>query len=221
MRFRVLLLLAATLAFGQWAKADASYDYSLGVSLQNTVAPGSLVSINAVLLNTGTATIIFAPAFTSGTPSAQGGSVPSGGAGEGGQWNILADGFSFNLGQFAGVTIAPGQGFAFTFGTFQAPTNQPTGSTATLGVNLAIDFTDTITGNLEAVCPGACTFQNSPTLDFTLGNTASSSSMTYFQATVPPIVPTVVQVPEPASWELFGFTAIALAGCLLRFRRRA
>jgi hypothetical protein len=221
MRFRLLVLLAVALALGQRAKADASYDYSLGVSLQNTVVPGSLVSINAVLQNTGTATIVFAPSFTSGTPSAQGGSLPFGGAGTGGQWNILGDGFTFNFGQFAGVTVAPGQAFDFAFGTFQAPTNQAMGTSATLEINLGIDFTDTITGNLDPVCPGACTFENSPTLDFTLGNNASSSKINYFQAAVPPIVPVVVQVAEPASWELLGFAAVAMAGCLCRLRRPA
>jgi hypothetical protein len=119
------------------------------------------------------------------------------------------------------VTIAPGKAYNFAFGTFQAPTDQPMGTSATLEINLGIDFTDTITGNLDPVCPGACTFQNAPTLDFTLGNKASSSNITYFQAAVPPIVPAVVQVPEPASWELFGFTAIAIVGCLRRLGRRA
>jgi hypothetical protein len=104
-------------------------------------------------------------------------------------------------------------------GTFQAPTNQPLGTSATSNINFGIDFTDTITGNLLAVCPGACTFNNAPQLSFTLGNAASSSNITFFQGVVVDKTPT--PVPEPTSWELLGIAAIAMAGSLRRLRSRA
>ncbi len=220
MRLRLLAVLTVALAMGPSARADA-YGYSLGVSLQNTVVPGSLVSINAVLLNTGSLPIVFAPSFPGGTPSVQGGSVPNAGVTADGQWSILSNGFSFGNfdGQFAGVTVNPGQAFQFTVGTFQAPTNQPLGTSATPQINLQINFTDTIEGSLLAICPSACTYDNAPNPSYTLGDVASSSGMTFFQAVV--VGNTPVPVPEPSSWELLGVSAVAMTGCLRRLRNRA
>ena len=217
----VVMTVALALALGQQARADSGYGYSLGVSLENTVTSSSLVTIDAVLLNTGSQAIVFAPSFPGGTPSAQGGSVPFAGIGAGGQWSVLNNGFSFGnfAGQFAGVTVAPGASFQFSFGTFQAPSNQPLGSSAVSQLNFGIDFTDTITGNLLVGCRGTCTYNNAPNVTFTLGNTPSSSSTTFFQGLV--VDSTPVPVPEPAAWEFLGVAAITLAGCFRRLSSRA
>ena len=78
MRFHLLMILAIAVTFGPRANADSTFGYSLGVSLQNTVVPGSMISINAFLLNTGSTPIVFAPSFPGGPPSAEGGSLPFG-----------------------------------------------------------------------------------------------------------------------------------------------
>jgi PEP-CTERM motif len=215
MRLSVVLVIALALGFTTSAKAD-SYGFSLGVSLDNTVVPGSLVSINAVLLNTGTTAIAFAPSFPGGTPSAQGGSVPFAGISAGGDWSIFSNGFSFGdfYGQFAGVTINPGDSFGFTFGSFLAPTSEPLGSSGTVQLNFGINFTDTIVGNLLTGCTPACDFSSLPNVSYTLGNSASSSNPTFYAATV---TGQPVDVPEPSTWEM-----LSLAGAMAAFpvRRR-
>jgi hypothetical protein len=221
MRLRLLVALTLALGLGQQVRADSVFGYSLGVSLQNTVVPGSLVTMDAILLNTGTLPIVFAPSFPGGTPSAQGGSVPFGAVSADGQWSILGNGFAFGnfAGQFAGVIVAPGAEFQFSIGTFQAPANQPLGTSAMPQINFGIDFTDTIEGNLSAVCPGACTYNNPADPSFTLGAAPGSSGITFFQGVV--VDNTPVPVPEPAAWELLGITGIAMAGSLRRLRSRA
>src|SRR6266496_333442 len=208
MRFFGIILLVSVL--GQPAKADPVYAYSLGVSLQNVCVPGSVVSVDGVLLNTGSAAIVFGP----------GAGSPFAGVSGDGQWNVLSNEFSFGdfFGQFQGISIAPGQGFQFSFGTFHAPLTQPMGTSATPGVNLGIDFTSMIEGNLLGICPGACNYDNQPTITFTLGNSASSSDPTFFQAVV--VDHTPVSVPEPSFREMAGFAIIvSLVGCLC-FQRR-
>jgi hypothetical protein len=214
MRLPLLAVLTVAFALGQQAKADTMYGYSLGVSLQNTVVPGSVVSINAVLLNTGSLPIVFAS-------SSQEGSSIFAGVNADGQWSILDNGFSFGdfAGQFAGVTVAPGQTFEFSMGTFLAPTDQPLGTSAMPGLNFGIDFTDSITGNLLGVCPGACDYNNQAHPTYTLGTVPSSSAVTFFQAVV--VDKTAIPVPEPFSWELLMLAAIALAGPLRRLHSRA
>jgi hypothetical protein len=189
MRWHHFVVCAAVLALGQQAKADSTYGYSLGVSMQNTIVPGSTVSIEEVLLNTGSLPIVFAPSFPGGPPSVQGGSVPFAAISSGGQWSILDNGFSFGnfFGQFAGVTVAPGQQFQFTLGTFLAPTSQPLGTSATPNLNFGIDFTDTIEGNLNE--------NNIPRPSYTLGNAPSSSDLTFFQGVV--VNRETVSTPEP------------------------
>jgi hypothetical protein len=218
MRLHTLLFFAAMLWMGKHARADLLYDYSLGVSLENTVVPGSLVSITAVLLNSGSLPIVFAPSFPGGPPSVQGGSVPFAGIGSsGGEWNVLASGFSFGdfFGQFARVTVAPGNTFQFTVGTFIAPTNTPMGSSARAKLNFGIDFTDTIVGNLESICPGACDYDNGPTLTFTIGSAPSQSDLTFFKGIV---VDEANLVPEPPAWILLG-TVTAIAAFSVRPRK--
>jgi hypothetical protein len=194
-----ILLLAANPV----AKADGVYGYAFGISLQNTVVPGSDVTIEAVLLNTGSLPIVFAPSFPGGLPSVQGGSLPFASVGSNGQWSVLSNGGFFGdfSQQFAGVTVAPGQSFQFTFGGFEAPTNQALGTSAMPQPNFGIEFTDTIEGNLLALChPGGCNFDNTPNATYTLGNSSSSSPITFFQGLV---VDTgtgrIVTAPEPPS----------------------
>ena len=220
MQSRWLGVLIVALSLGQLAKAD-SFSYSLGVSLQNTCLPGSAVSINAFLMNTGSAPIVFAPSFPGGTPSAQGGSVPFASINGDGQWSVLSSGLSLSnfYSQFAGVTIDPGHVFEFSYGTFQAPTNQALGTSATPGLNFGIDFTDLIEGNLLGICPQACGYNNTPRPTFTLGNSSSSTDLTYFQGNVVDRSP--VSVPEPPLSELAGMTFTALAlGICSRQRKR-
>jgi hypothetical protein len=221
MRLRLLGVLIVALSLGQLAKAD-SFSYSLGVSLQNTCLPGSVVSIDAFLMNTGSAPIVFAPSFPGGTPSAQGGSVPFAAVDGEGQWSILSSGFSYSnfYSQFAGVTVDPGHVFEFSYGTFQAPTNQAMGTSATPELNFGIEFTDMIEGNLLGICPQECGFNNTPHPTFTLGNATSSSDLTFFQGTVVDRSP--VSVPEPPQWEFLTLTLATLAvllGCRHRNRQ--
>jgi hypothetical protein len=216
MRLRLLIVLTAALALGQQAKADSIYSYALGLSLQNTCLPGSEVSINAFLLNTGSAAITFAPNFPGGLPSAQGGSVPFLSFNDGdSQWSILNNGFSSPnfFAQFGGVTVDPGQVFQFTFGTFEAPQNQPLGASAIPQLNFGIDFTDSIEGNLLGICPGDCGFNNTAHPIFTLGNTSSNTDLTYFQGTT--IDRSPVSVPEPSTWQLTIVALTTTAGFFL------
>jgi hypothetical protein len=214
MRFPLSSSCLLMLAVAQQAKADLMYGYSIGVSLHNTIIPNTSVSIEAVLLNTGSIPIVFAPGFPGGPPSVQGGSTPFAGLNATGQWSILESGFSFGdfFGQFAGVTVLPGDTFPFAVGTFLAPSNQPLGTTATPAVNFGISFTDTIWGNLLAICPGACSYNNAPTMTFTLGNVASTSDIVFFQGIVVDVEHPVIdtgQIPEPSTWLLLT-TVIAL-----------
>jgi hypothetical protein len=217
MRIYQLVALAFMLGLVQHAKADLLYGYSLGVSLENTIVPGASVSIDALLLNSGSLPIVFASVFTGGPPSVQGGSVPFEEVNAEGQWSILDNGFSSGdfLGQFAGVTVAPGHTFPFIVGTFTAPQNQPLGTSATPQINFGIDFTDTIVGNLLGICPGACNYDNAPHPSFTLGDAPFTSDPTFFQG----VVVDVTQVPEPTAWVLLG-TAIVIAGFSRRLHRR-
>jgi hypothetical protein len=219
MRLHWLAVLGCALALAAPAKADSFYGFILGVSEQNTVLPGSMVSINGVLLNTGSTAISFAPSFPGGPPSTEGGSVPFAGISSGGQWSILANRFSFGdfLAQFAGVTVNPGESFAFTFGTFQAPSDQPLGSYSTAQLNFGIDFADGVTGNLLTDCHPVCNVANLPNPRFTLGNTASNSDMQYFSAQVDGQRP--VNVPEPSSWEMLGL-AVGAIGMIIVGRQR-
>src|ERR1051326_9484414 len=100
MQSRLLGVLIVLLSLGQLAKAD-SFGFSLGVSLQNTCMPGSVVSIDAVLMNTGSTPIVFAP------KGGHSGSVPFASVDGEGQWSILGSGFSYSdfNSQFAGVTV--------------------------------------------------------------------------------------------------------------------
>ncbi|HEY6184915.1 MAG TPA: hypothetical protein VIW67_21915 [Terriglobales bacterium] len=208
MQSRLLGVLIVLLSLGQLAKAD-SFGFSLGVSLQNTCMPGSVVSIDAVLMNTGSAPIVFAP------KGSHSGSVPFASVDGEGQWSILGSGFSYSdfNSQFAGVTVDPGHTFQFSYGTFKAPMNQPLGASATPQLNFGIDFTDLIKGNLLGICPEACGFNNTPHPTFTLGNSSSTSDPTFFQGYVVDRNP--VSVPEPFPWEFVYMTFAALGMALL------
>lgn len=210
MRLRLVVVAGLVLALAGAANADSVYGFALGVSEQNTVVPGSVVSINATLLNTGSTAITFAPSFPGGTPSMEGGSVPFAGVSSGGQWSILGNGFSFGnfFAQFAGVTINPGESFDFALGTFQAPTDQPMGSSGIAQFNFGIDFTDTIVGNLLVDCHPVCSVNNLPNPSFMLGDSASSSDLRYFTAEVAGQGP--VNVPEPPAWEMVSLAAVAM-----------
>lgn len=218
MKLRVLVLLIIAFAFAQSAKADSGYSYALGVSMQNTVVPGSQVTIDGFLLNTGTNAIHFASNF-GGTPSQAGGSEAGAGVSADGQWSILSNGFSmgnFNS-QFAGVTVNPGQDFQFTLGTFTAPTSQPMGTSATPQINLVIDFTDSITGDLLENCKSTCSFDDAPMPSFTLGNHGSSSGVTFFQGDV---VDSSVSMPESSSYSMLLMTMILTAFVAYLSRKR-
>lgn len=204
------------------------YGYSLGVSLENVVVPGSIVSIDAGLANTGDTPIFFPPAITGGPPSVQGGSVPFAGANASGDWSILAYDFTFGptfgtqdfFNQFEGVVVNPGEFFGFVLGTFRAPSNQPLGSSATPGFNFGIDFTDTIIGNLLGISgPGFNygAFNNAPTVVYTLGVAAVTSELSFFEGLVVNTAtgevvsgPTTSTIPEPS-------TLFLLSGGLIGF----
>lgn len=192
--------------------------YSFGASLDNTVVPGSIVSIEAAIRNTGTDPIVFPFTFSGGLPSAQGGSLPFGGGlgFQGGDWqpvNFTQDFF----GPFEGVTIAPGATFEYLYGTFEVPAGLAPGASVLEGIGIGIDFTDTIIGNLFLVA--GIPFDNFPILRFTIGETASKSPLSFFDALVvdrssgqilsgPPGFPAPVPAPSTASLLASGLAAL-------------
>ena len=154
------------------------YGYSFGVSLENTVVPGSIVAIGAELKNTGDAPIVFPTRFIGGMPSVQGGSVPSVTVGDRpGDWSLLGSGFNFGptfgvsdlRTQFQGVTINPGETFSFTYATFRAPATGPPGSSAAGQLNFSIRFTDSISGNLLGISPFRGSTKCAPSVTFPAG----------------------------------------------------
>jgi hypothetical protein len=214
------------------ATASPMYGYSFGVSLQNTVVPGSVVSISAGLKNTGDTSIVFPPSFPGGMPSVQGGSTPFAGTNSSGDWSILSNGFTFGPSfgiqdffvQFENIIINPGDVFSFVFGTFIAPTDQPLGSSADPGLNFGISFTDTIIGNLLGIS-NHYSFNNSPRPFFTLGNQGFTSDLTFFQGlvvdtTTGQIISGPAPIPEPTASLLFGLGAIVFAGALRRKKKQ-
>jgi hypothetical protein len=196
------------------------YGYSMGVSLQNIVVPDSIVSIDVGLANTGNMPILFPSTITGGRPSVQGGSLPFAGANSTGDWSILANDFTFGptfgiqdfFDQFEGVVVNPGEVFSFIFGTFQAPSNQPLGSSATPGFNFGIDFTDTVIGNLLGISgPGFnySAFDNAPSVVYRLGGAAAASKPSFFEGLVVDTTtgevissPKTFPVPEPSMLSL-------------------
>lgn len=229
------ILLTQVLTFGiltflslSHVHAAPIYGYSLGVSLENVVVPGSIVSIHAGLANTGDTPIFFPPTITGGPPSVQGGSVPFAGANASGSWSILANDFTFGptfgvedfFDQFEGAVVNPGEVFGFVFGSFRAPAEQPLGSSATPDFNFGIDFSDTIIGNLLGISgPGFNygAFDNVPTVVFTLGVAAATSEMSFFEGLVVDTTtgqvvsgPTTSTIPEPS-------TLLLLSGGLIGF----
>jgi hypothetical protein len=108
--------------------------------------------------------------------------------------------------QFEGKTLAPGQQFAFIFGTFTAPANQPLGSSGLMGgLDFSIWLTDSI---LESAVV--------PVVNFTLGENSSSSTMSFFDS-VPIKVPDAGQVPDGGQTSVL--LGIATLG-LLRLRAK-
>jgi len=217
------------------AHAMPVYGYSFGVSLQNTVVPGSIVAISAELKNTRDAPIVFPTRFIGGMPSVQGGSVPSATVSDRpGDWSLLGSGFNFGptfgvsdlRTQFQGVTINPGETFSFIYATFQAPTTEPLGSSAAGQLNFSIRFTDSITGNLLGISPYSG-FDNAPIVTFRLGSSPSESGKTFFEGIVVDTTtgelisgPSVSAVPEPSSLTLLGIGFLSVAGCCWRRRFR-
>jgi hypothetical protein len=217
------------------APAGPLYGYALGVSLDNQVVPGSVVTITAVLRNTGDSAITFAPSFPGGPPSAQGGSLPFGNVGVapfgGTGWPVGND----FLSQFAGATVAPGGELAFTPGVFRVPADIPLGTTANVGVNLGIDFTDAVEGNLVGMSGPLFdygSFNNAPVLAFTAAGAPSASPLTFFDGLVVdtstgqvlsgPAGPTThpPAAPAPPSIVLAGAGAVCGVGYARRRRPR-
>jgi hypothetical protein len=192
---QVLVFVILSFSLASHIHAAPIYGYSLGVPLENVVVPGSIVSINAGLANTGDTPILFPQTFIGGPPSVQGGSLPFAGVSSSGDWSILA--YDFTAGptfgvedffdQFEGVAVNPGQVFDFALGTFRAPSDQPLGSSATAAFNFGISFTDTVIGNLLGIRGSDydySEFNNRPTVVFTLGVAAAASERSFFEGLV-------------------------------------
>jgi len=159
------------------------FAYGFELPTRYRVTSGEVVSITGTLINLGDEPIVFAPhptAISLGFPSAQGGVVPgfSFGNSLSADWLIADHGFTSGLfTQFGGVTVTPGQSFPFVFGTFQAPTDQPRGSSALItGVTLELFFTDTVWGtNSDLSKQGVFSYflDNGVSVSFTLANNDS------------------------------------------------
>lgn len=212
------------------------YGYSVGVSLINTVVPGSVVAIPGVLKNTGNQPIRFAPSLTYGPPSVQGGSLPTFGMAYFGGWNILDSNFRFGVSsdyfaEFAAVNINPGDSFYFTIGTFTAPTDRPLGSAGFIGYELNLNISDDIRGGLRG--PSGLTYDyswynNIPILGFTMGTSSSRSDYTFYDAIVVdistgaifPRLP-ITAAPVPESSTLLPISCVVgFATMLSAWRRR-
>jgi len=168
--------------------------YSFGISTEVTITSGEVVFIEASLRNLGDESIVFAPSFPGGVPSVQGGSVPGAGA-NGGGWNILSNGFTFGptvgledfYSQFEGISINPNEELDFILGSFIAPTNEALGQSAISQFNFRLSYTDNIQGTLSGISGSGFDysgFNNTPTVNFTLGTSHSSSTKEYFTGIV-------------------------------------
>jgi hypothetical protein len=166
----------------------ATYDFSVGMSTEYTVLPGSLVTINMNLVNTGDKSIVFGPDYSNSltSPSDLGGAFMSGGFSNAGDWTLSSNNFYFGptssnptfpqtvydfKNQFANLTLDPGETFSFTFGNFVAPSNQPLGSDGMAkGLYFELWFSDTLYGGINLCRTGCNSFwagYGDPSITFT------------------------------------------------------
>jgi hypothetical protein len=216
--------------------ADAAPIFFFGMSLNYTVVPGTDVEVIGALRNAGDVPVIFPAEFSSGSPSEQGGSVPSAGISRGNtdeQWEVI-DLWSFGrigdfglfLPQFEDLVLAPGATFTFVLGHFTAPfLAEGTPSRSTF--SFALDLTDTVRVSTSFGGGNVPDFDNSPDVLFTLGAAPSVSELVFNQLCVVdqasgtilsgPAGCAPLQVPEPAALPL---VALALFAMTLARRRK-
>ena len=206
----------------QAAFAGPVYAFAFGIPLENVVVPGSLVSIEAGLKNLGDAPIVF-QSQPSQPPIPRVFAGFSLGDGEWDPITTLEWGPSRSqdlfFAQFRGVTINPGETFTFVLASFIAPNNPP-GSTARPNISFGVDYSNTIGGSLLASASDhRLLFDNTAHPVYTLGTTASTSGVTFFQGLVIDsstneiISGPASTVPEASTTSLLlcGMTALALA----------
>jgi len=259
-------IMVLSLAFTPNASYAVPFAYGFEIPTRYRVTPGEIVSITGTLVNLGNEPIVFGPHPTAigvAFPSVQGGVVPNFFFGNSlsADWSISDHGFTSgpNFGvetvggrsaffpQFDGVTVAPGKSFPFVFGTFQAPTDQPRGSSALItNVTVELFFTDTVWGtnaNLSKLGLFHYVLDNGPSVSFTLANNDSVTQERFRQGMVidvatgellsgprdvmrcDPSLPvpsdcvlaTPGLVPEPATFLLWGTTMAGLG--LARWRK--
>src|SRR5262244_407661 len=147
MLLRALSIIAFAIAISNAHAALAVPSFEFGTYTENFVVPGSIVTINGTLTNTGDSAIQFSSMLLSqsGSPSQMGGSLPGGSIFSSGlvlgDWAIdnttfvaFGDGTSPGTASFFvafnGLVLEPGHSVNFPYATIKVPSGLAPGSDA-------------------------------------------------------------------------------------------